>query len=530
MQKTKKYKWKIFAAILAAAELVMSIWAAVEVCILNMLPEKLLIAAIVILAAIEILTVLLLIPKGRNKKWCIARRVLGSVLAIAAIAIDSLLVFYVGNLNHTVTAISTDSQSSNVVAIYVRADDEAADIDDVIDYIYGVSDEFDYENTILAKEAIEDQISGELSYEIYESITDMVDHLYNEKLDAIIINQAYIGLLSDQKKYANIEKDLKVIYEYQIPIEEESTEKAAVSGNQKAAVSSNSLSISQRPFIVYISGSDTRTTTLQTSRSDVNLLVVVNPVSQQVLLLNTPRDYYIETSHALGQLDKLTHCGLYGIDCSMQTLGNLYGEEVEYYAQINFDGFSRLATAIGGVVVENEKSFTSVDGFYYPAGSILLDGDRALHFVRERKAFASGDNQRGKNQMKVVKAMIEKVKTSDTILTNYTDILESLEGMFVTNVTPDEMAELVRMQLDKGLNWNVLSYGVSGTGASRTTYTVPAKRAYVTIPDESTVEKARQLIDKVYAGDVLTENDLSMEAVSENTVLENEDSATVLGY
>ena len=226
-------------------------------------------------------------------------------------------------------------------------------------------------------------------------------------------------------------------------------------------------------------------------------------------MVNTPRDYYIETTVSQGMKDKLTHCGIYGIDCSMESLGNLYQEHVDYYVQINFSGFDTLVDAIGGITVEAEKSFrTSEGGFYISKGTNQLNGKVALSYVRERKSFADGDNARGRHQMQAIEAIIKKISNGTTVLNNYSAILSSMEGMFSTSMSSTEIADLVRMQLSDGASWNVKSYAVSGQGSSQKTYSMPTKRSYVMIPDDTLVNYARELIDKTMDGIILTDEDM----------------------
>ena len=178
--------------------------------------------------------------------------------------------------------------------------------------------------------------------------------------------------------------------------------------------------ITKEPFVIYLSGVDTRGELTEKARSDVNILAVVNPQTKQVALINTPRDYYVDLA-GTNSKDKLTHAGLYGVETSMATLGNLYGVSVDHYIRINFAGFINIVDALGGVDVYSDQAFTSVGspGYYDPTtfaeGWNHLDGKSALAFARERHAFASGDIQRGINQMKVIDAMLNNclLYTSD---------------------------------------------------------------------------------------------------------------------
>lgn len=271
--------------------------------------------------------------------------------------------------------------------------------------------------------------------------------------------------------------------------------------------------ITEDPFIVYVGGSDTRTSKLtEKYNSDVNILVMVNPTTKQVLMINTPRDYYIKTTETKGNiLDKLTHCGSYGIQCSLDTLENLYDQEINYYTMVNFNGFSKLIDAIGGVDVYCEKSFYAhTDDLYFKKGNLHLNGRKALAFVRERYAFADGDYARGRHQMEVIEDVIHKL-ASGTIITRYAEILESVEGMFALGFTNEEISALVKMQLSDMASWDIKMYTVTGEGARKETYSMPGQKVYVTIPDYDTVEHAKSLMQMVFDGKVLTDEDLVLE-------------------
>lgn len=187
-----------------------------------------------------------------------------------------------------------------------------------------------------------------------------------------------------------------------------------------------------------------------------------------------------------------------GFDVSMETLEMLYGIDINYFVRMNFTGFTDIINALGGIEVYSEYSF-SADGFYYQAGYNTLMGEAALRFARERKTFATGDNQRGKNQMEVIKAVIAKVENSN-ILNDYTSILNSISGCMQTNMSSEEISKLVKLQLSTGTPWNVVSYGVTGFGQSQYTYTVPSMRAYVMEPDTNTVNEAKRLLKRVKNG------------------------------
>ncbi len=238
----------------------------------------------------------------------------------------------------------------------------------------------------------------------------------------------------------------------------------------------------------------------------MNILAVVNPTTKRVALINTPRDYYVDLA-GTDSKDKLTHAGLYGVETSMATLGNLYGIQVDHYIRIDFSGFISIIDAVGGVDVYSDQAFTSVGspGYYDPTtfaeGWNHLDGKSALAFARERHAFASGDIQRGINQMKVIDAMANKLK-SPTVLMSFSKLMDAVSDCFVTSLSQEQISALVRMQLGDLANWDIESCSVTGSsGKSSQCYSAKGQSLYVMKPDESSVSKAKELIASVLGGE-----------------------------
>ena len=264
--------------------------------------------------------------------------------------------------------------------------------------------------------------------------------------------------------------------------------------------------ITKEPFVIYLSGVDNRGELTEKARSDVNILAVVNPTTKRVALINTPRDYYVDLA-GTDSKDKLTHAGLYGVETSMATLGNLYGIQVDHYIRIDFSGFISIIDAVGGVDVYSDQAFTSVGspGYYDPTtfaeGWNHLDGKSALAFARERHAFASGDIQRGINQMKVIDAMANKLK-SPTVLMSFSKLMDAVSDCFVTSLSQEQISALVRMQLGDLASWDIESCSVTGSsGKSSQCYSAKGQSLYVMKPDESSVSKAKELIASVLGGE-----------------------------
>ncbi len=500
---SKKKTWKIVSAVLLVLQLILSIVAVVELVASKMVPTAYLILFVILMWALFFVAFALLVlvrkKKGQKKSSFYAKRGLGTALSALTMICCILATYYVGKLDSTLGNLTIGGEriETETVSVYVKADSPASQIGDVANGKFGVMLGYGYEASNKTVEAIEKEVGKDIEVEEFASVYDTVDALLSGEIDAMIMHLNYEEMIVDQEGYEFFITDTKVIYQNFIE---------TVVKSEQSKVDKD---VSNDVFMVYVSGSDTRSVKLSKSRSDVNIIAVVNPDAKQVLLVNTPRDYYVPISiSSTGTCDKLTHCSLYGHECSMDTLGALYNCSMDYYMQINFEGFMTLIDAIGGITVESDKTFvtTHYDKQIYE-GLNDMDGETALGFARERYAFVDGDNTRGRNSMRIIKAIIEKMSSAKTLLSNYGAILNSIEGMFATSMTEDEMKALVNMQLDDMSSWDVRMYAVTGTGDSRTTYSVPNAKAYVMIPDQSSVDKAIRLIDKMEAGEVLTDAD-----------------------
>lgn len=252
-------------------------------------------------------------------------------------------------------------------------------------------------------------------------------------------------------------------------------------------------------FLVYISGIDSLDSTFRSGRSDVNIIAAVNTRTRKILLTSTPRDYYVELQIGGGQMDKLTHAGIYGVEESIQTLEKLYDISIDYYVRVNFKMLVDLVNALGGITVESEYAFDR-GKFSFIQGENQLNGAEALVFVRERYALAEGDNQRIENQMQVIKALIIK-STSAAILKNADEIIKTVSKNLETNMTPDEITSLIKMQMTEKPSWEIEMNRVKGKGDIKTTYSGGNQELYVMIPNQDSVNEAKEKITDVLAGE-----------------------------
>ena len=460
-----------------------------------LLPGKY-IAAVLAGLVLMLALVAVLIWNPGKKGRCITGAVL-SVLFSAALVTGTL---YINKGLQTAKEITTPQEETATVGIYVRADDINDFSQVAATYTYGILAQQDRENTDDAIAQLNQEYGVTIVPQEYDGLPQLIDAILGKDVDAIILNSAYLDLLSEMEGYETAADQLKeaTITHVKPRVVEAQLDPDALNrlqGNTKET--DNADNDAGMIFTVFISGIDSRSGLIAKSRSDVNILASVNTATHKVVLISTPRDYYVPLSISGGAKDKLTHAGIYGIDVCMDTMAMLYDVNVDYYFRVNFSGFEDIIDALGGVTVNSDYAF-STGSYSYTQGANQMDGAKALAFVRERHAFAQGDRQRGKNQMALIQAVIQKA-ISPELLVNYNSIMDSLAGSFETSVPYDLISTLIRQQLKTGGSWSVSTYSVDGTGDSQIPYSM-SQRAYVMVPDQSTVDTAKQMIQDLYDG------------------------------
>ncbi len=495
--------WTVVSVIVLLLQIAAEALLAIAVFQLNMLPDQFALVFTAALVVFALMTGLLLFVRGK-KPVGLARRIIACILALMIICGCGVLTKIAVDAYRAMDSVTQGGVATEErgMFVFVRADDPADSLADAADYTFAVVQDHEAERTQQALTEIEERTGKPISVTQYESIPALADALLAGDVDALILSDAAVTLLMEEETYADFEEKVKILYT--VLLEQiQGAEAVKPMPEEDEGV----LDITKKPFVVYISGIDTRSSKLRVSRSDVNILAVVNPKTKQVLLINTPRDYFVPNPAGNGKLDKLTHCGLYGISCSMEALEGLYGIEIQHYARINFSGFETLIDAVGGITVYSDQAFTT-NGTTIKKGENNLNGFHALNFARERYRVAGGDNGRGKNQMKVITALIDKLTSGTTVVTNYSSILKSLEGMFTTSFTTDEISAFMKMQIDEMPRWDVHSFAVVGKGGSEKTYSMPGMNAYVMHPNEESVAYASALVERIMSGEELTDKDL----------------------
>ena len=424
----------------------------------------------------------------------------GTVLAVIMIAILAFGGFYINKTRSAISNISGETTEVTQMAVYVKSDDAADSVEATVGYTYGILSSLDRENTDGAVAHLNSQFGTEVQTKEYAGLTELADGILNGEVNAMLLNSGYLSVYEDMDGYTDFSTKIKEVG----TVDVESTIQSA---EESTPIEPITTANGGKVYTIYLSGIDTRGEMTAKSRSDVNIIATVNTDTHEILLVSTPRDYFVPLSISGGAPDKLTHAGIYGIDVCMDTLGMLYDIDINYYFRINFGGFVKVIDALGGITVNSDYDFDSKNilGYHFNKGENYVNGEQALIFARERYAFQEGDRQRGKNQMEVIRGVVKKA-LSPEILTSYSSILSSLDGCFGTNITYEEIAQILQQQLTNGGDWTIVSYSVDGTGATEKPYSM-SQKAYVMVPNYDTVNKAKSLMEKVRNGEVVTQEE-----------------------
>lgn len=346
-----------------------------------------------------------------------------------------------------------------------------------------------------------DELKSKVTFESVKSkaIFDLGNSLLSKNVDAILIADYHKSILDEEIE--NFEDKVKIIYE--IKLKKESTTKA------------ENVDVTKQSFNIFLSGIDTYGEIDSIARSDVNMVVTINPVTKQVLLTSIPRDYYVEL-FCYHEKDKLTHAGMYGIDCSTGTIENLLDINLNYYVRVNFSSLIKLVDVLDGISVYSEYDFNTY-GYQFYKGYNNVNGEYALAFARARYNFIDGDRQRVKNQQAVISAIADKA-LSPAIISKYTSILDAMKNSFQTNMSMSEIQNLAKFQIDKMPKWTISSISLNGSDSSAYTYSYGSQLLYVMEPDETTVDYAKETIKKVMMGQSIDLDSSVPEKKSTNTV------------
>lgn len=471
--KTKKVIY-ISSLIAYICFFIMSLLLTINIFKLNMLPFKFIflifIVDIIFLAIFGILCI------NKKIKWKI------KIVSIVILIILSTCLFFANHyIDRTISFLKTVTSGNYEVENYyvlVLEDSKLSSESDLLDRKVGYVNNLGTTNEALEK------LKGEVVFENVTSknIFELGNSLIKKEVDAILLADYHKSILDEQIE--DFDSKVKILYKFSI--------------KKESKVEADEIDVTKKSFNIFLSGIDTYGEIDSVARSDVNMVVTINPITKQVLLTSIPRDYYVNLS-CYNEKDKLTHSGMYGIDCSIGTIENLLDIDINYYVRVNFSSLVKLVDVLGGIDVYSEYTFNTY-GYQFYKGYNNVNGEYALAFSRARYNFIDGDRQRVKNQQAVITVIVNKAM-SPNIINKYTSILDALKDLFQTNMGINEIQKLAKFQIDKMPKWNIASVSLNGSDSENYTYSYGSQKLYVMEPDYTTVDYAHSVIEKVMNGE-----------------------------
>lgn len=451
----KSIGFMIFAIILSVILVVFTGGLIYQIFKLQILPDNILIPIILVLILLTMIFVLLINFSTHG----LVSKILCSLMVVVLSAVYGLGNYYLYSTNTTLeTVTDQENKAKNTVSVVALNSSGLEDVNSLEGSKLGVLKTIGNEAT---KKSLTDLKKNNVTYtkKTYDNMLGMLKALYDGEVDAIVLNEAYRSNVCDLEDYTNFNNDTKVIHKT-VYYTKENSSSLAVSD------------ITSKPFNILISGNDSFGSLDENARSDVDMLVTINPVTSTILLTSIPRDSYVKevcNDYACnyGVYDKLTHTGIYGVDTTKDTIENLLDIDINYVYRVNFTSMIDIVDALGGVDVTVPEGM-AVSKFYTNSnlegvheGENHLDGKRALAYSRERKAYLDGDLQRARNQQQVLQAMFKKA-TSPEIIKNYTSLLKALIGAFDTNMTTKEITSFIKYQIQAKPSWKFEQFVLKG--------------------------------------------------------------------
>jgi LCP family protein required for cell wall assembly len=362
---------------------------------------------------------------------------------------------------------------------YIKLSKNKLTLDSInTDTVFGQSVGFDNDSFDQINEDLSSRFDFSINMKTSESDFDTVQKLYDGEFEIGIIDNAVIDTIIETYPWFNADFDVLWTIEREIKRDDITKE----------------VSVDKDSFVILISGIDINGRISLRSRSDVNILMVVNPKKGTISLVSIPRDMFVPFACKDDAMDKLTHSGIYGINCTVKTIENFVGIDINYYVRMNFTSFIKIIDVIGNIDVYSSYNFTTTGGLHtFKKGMNTLNSEQALAFARERKVFEEGDVQRGLNQQEVIKSVIKKLISPNT-LTKIDKIVSSVAKSIDTNLDPADLQKLIALQIDKGIDWKFSSYHISGTESRKETYSIPGQELFVVLPSSESVALTKEII------------------------------------
>ena len=478
----KKIIWNIIKYLMLTISVSLSIYLIKVISDLGILPNKYFIPMIIIIIVLNGLGIL-----GTISKKIVLNII--SIVLFVIISVVSIIGINYGSetINFFKKALNNNNLEVTGYSVIVLDNGKYNNISDLNGKTMGYLSLDEQKSKYMA--VLKSKVTCE--YEEYVEVYQLYEDLLDKRVDSLILDEAYIDMLKDE--YEDIESKVKVIYNFEI----------------ESSIEKNNEDVKNlKPINILISGSDSRSGKIVTkTRSDVNMIMTINPKTHTILLTSIPRDYYVRLHGTTGNKDKLTHAGIYGINMTKSTIEDFMDIKIDYTVKVGFQSVIQIVDLLGGIDIDSDASFYSHCGdggaerTHVKKGMNHFNGAQALSYARERYAYKEGDVHRVQNQQQVLEAIIAKLSKDKSLLKKYDKLLDSLSALYRTDIPDSYIKLIVKEQLNSGASWKIERQYVTGTGARKVTYSMPGRELYVMIPEQKSIDKATEKIESVLSAD-----------------------------
>lgn len=482
--------WRVLGAVLVFLQFAVSVMLIVSMLNMGFVASWVIVLVVVILLALFGLNLFVLVIKRDSS---VVGKVICAVIAVICIIGGCFAMRFTDAFNDFLSKVTELKPEKKAYSVIVEEESEINEVQQLKNKGVGFLKTDD--KAAEAEKYLQSVVKVDAGF--YDDVKVLAEMLDSEIVDAIVLETDRMEMVKEE---LNLLDDTRVIYTFEIELSGDTVE---VSDKE----------VTKEPFIVYISGSDSRDGVKATARSDVNIIAVVNPQEGKILLASIPRDMYVQLHSTTGLKDKLTHAGVYGINMSKTTIEDFLGIQIDHTIKVSFDTVVKVVDELDGIEIDSDqemhlKSGRTNEKCDFKVGKQMVDGECALRFARERKSYERGDRHRGENQQQVLTSIIGKLSSSRDYLLKVPAILEIAADSFETSLERDDIVALIRMQLENSVNWQVESVAVDGSGAMEPTYSMGANLPlYVMIPYEESVQNVKNKINQYLLNNTAVEGE-----------------------
>ncbi len=370
---------------------------------------------------------------------------LGSMVALLVVTLlaggylNYLTSVVTSNLNQIIVQGTQDETVEIAFVVYDEDGDfSIKTLNELNNKIVAISSNESDEKSYLLPVAELEENNIDVTFKEYESDMDRLNALFSGEVDVAVLPSNYDEIYGDDGYFSSLLDKTQVVHSFNSVIQ------------TQIHTSGEGLDVTTEPFTMLLFGVDE-------SKTDVIMVVSVNPISLQITLTSVARDSYVPIACYAGNAeDKINHARARGLQCSIDTVEDLLDIEVDFYVETNFAGVVDIVDALGGIVVDNPYEIIGQESdsrgkytIWVPSGEdVLLNGEQALVFARERYLYLTGDWQRQNNQQQVIEAMLNRVVNMNDV-NQAVAVLNAAGDNVKTNMSVDQMTDFFNLVMAK---------------------------------------------------------------------------------